>query len=130
MMHPVRGQAPLRMKRGFTLMELLVVIAIIAILAALLLPALTQANVKAQTIACASNYRQLQFCWTMHVQDNNDVLPPSDTPSGVGRAEYRKADGKEEVDGAAWLAVNRKLYQAASRSSRNELMIAWAKANL
>ena len=46
------------------------------------------------------------------------------------REEYRKAGGKQEVEGAAWLNVNRQLYQQAWNSPRNELMIAWAKANL
>jgi hypothetical protein len=46
------------------------------------------------------------------------------------REEYRNAGGKLETGGAAWLEVNRKLYQQAWGSDRNELMIAWAKANL
>ena len=44
--------------------------------------------------------------------------------------EYQKAGGKEAVEGTAWLNVSRKLYQAAWKSARNELMIAWAKAHL
>jgi hypothetical protein len=46
------------------------------------------------------------------------------------REEYRKAGGTENVEGLAWLDVSRKLYQAAWGKDRNELMIAWAKANL
>jgi hypothetical protein len=46
------------------------------------------------------------------------------------REDYGKAGGKEDVEGTAWLNVNRKLYQAAWKSARNELMIAWAKAHL
>jgi hypothetical protein len=46
------------------------------------------------------------------------------------REEYQKAGGKLEVEGTAWLKVNRQLYQQAWNSGRNELMIAWAKANL
>jgi hypothetical protein len=46
------------------------------------------------------------------------------------REDYRKAGGKEDVEGTAWLDVNRKLYQAAWKSARNELMIAWVKAHL
>ena len=59
------------------MIELLVVIAIIAILAALLLPALTKAKARSYQTACLNNNRQLTLCWQMYIDDNTDVLPPN-----------------------------------------------------
>jgi prepilin-type N-terminal cleavage/methylation domain-containing protein/prepilin-type processing-associated H-X9-DG protein len=61
-------------ERGFTLIELLVVIAIIAILASLLLPALSRAKMSAQGAACSNNIRQLSLAWLIYADDFNQLL--------------------------------------------------------
>ena len=83
---------------GFTLIELLVVIAIIAILAALLLPALAGSKMKAQGIYCMNGHRQLGMAWRMYTEDSNDILVYASTSGVAGNGPDQYAWSGAHMD--------------------------------
>src|SRR5437868_5875416 len=82
---PIKNPFPLKVekKRGFTLIELLVVIAIIAILAAMLLPALSNAKAKAVQTQCLSNLKQLNLAMVLYCGDNRDRTPARESVQNI-----------------------------------------------
>jgi prepilin-type N-terminal cleavage/methylation domain-containing protein/prepilin-type processing-associated H-X9-DG protein len=98
---------------GFTLIELLVVIGIIAILAALLLPALNSAKTRALSLACLNNLKQLETCWHLYALDHNDSLPPNNSIALIGSGP--------SVGAASW-CTNYAPYDADPAGVQNGLL--------
>ena len=106
-MHPQPKNKVKAGNEGFTLIELLVVIAIIAILSAILLPALAKAKLRAQVISDMSNKRQLTLAWFMYAGDNNDTL-------------VLNADASAAVNGTpSWIPAQAKMDWSPSPNNIN-----------
>jgi prepilin-type N-terminal cleavage/methylation domain-containing protein/prepilin-type processing-associated H-X9-DG protein len=106
---PLRGETPPHARRrfqsAFTLVELLVVIAIIAILAALLLPALSSAKAKAQAIPCRNNLKQWGLATHLYATDNQDYLPKNGSSSGNSTKDGWYVDLPKEMNFPIYAAM-------------------------
>jgi prepilin-type N-terminal cleavage/methylation domain-containing protein/prepilin-type processing-associated H-X9-DG protein len=107
---------------GFTLIELLVVIAIIAILAALLLPALAKAKLRAQGISCLSNMKQLQLCAILYESDSSDIIPQNTGNTDGGGTIFGVAPCSANWV-AGWFAYNGQIPPTGSTPAGSETNI-------
>lgn len=117
---PLATRVPLCGGPGFTLIELLVVIAIIAILAAMLLPALTKAKERGLATACLNNLKQLETCAHLYGLDHADHLPPNNSVADI-------STGASLANGGAWCTNNAR-YDIEPTGIRNAVLFPYNKS--
>lgn len=115
-----RKEAFMERRTFFTLIELLVVIAIIAILAAMLLPALSQARERVRSTSCMSNLKQNSYYCTLYSQDFKDRLPAAAINGAWGKSAFPGSSNDPKRSWAVELAVNRYIpFFPGNNSSRS-----------
>jgi prepilin-type N-terminal cleavage/methylation domain-containing protein len=107
-------------KAAFTLIELLVVIAIIAILAAMLMPVLTKAKLKAQGTQCMGDLRQIMLGWKMYVNDARGLFPIN---GALGAAHPNDWPGAGPTTGLNWVAGMMSGYQNGADDTDTAILI-------
>src|SRR5437773_7154979 len=116
-----------RWRQGFTLIELLVVIAIIAILAAMLLPALAKAKAKADRTSCLNNLRQIGIYMQFYTDENRDVFPPhrnANQPVG-NTTKYTNDWWGMTIIGGFALSKSNLFHCPAIKGRRNDITLSW-----